>query len=157
MSPPVPILKIDINKLSLRKPKKENTKNATGKCFHLFHGEDKLRIHLPEMTAPFGAGNSEKFPEKYTLSLSFEGRKQTLDKMRAIDEKVQELILTLRAELFPKDAKAKKPVPLDVVKARYKSFIQPGDESKNYADRINLSVQRKAAPEGHPRGRKGTH
>jgi hypothetical protein len=150
MSNPTPILKIDVNKLELRKPKKENTKNATGKAFHVYHGPDKLKVVLPEMTAPFGAGNSEKFPEKFALSLSFEGCKKTLEKMKAIDEKIQELILEKKAEIFPKDLKSKKPVPLDVLKSRYKPFIQAGDESKNYADRINLSVQRKTAPEGTP-------
>lgn len=150
MSNPTPILKIDVSKLELRKPKKENTKNATGKSFHVYHGSDKLKIILPEMKAPFGGRNSEKFPEKYNLSLSFEGCPKTLEKMKAIDERIQELILEQKAEIFPKDAKSKKPVPIDVLKSRYKPFIQPGDESKNYADRINLSVQRKTAPEGTP-------
>ncbi len=148
---PIPILKVDVSKLSLRKPKKENTKNATGKAWHLYHGEQKLKVVLPEMTAPFGAGNSEKFPEKYTLSISFEGCKKTLERMKAIDDKVFELILDQKAELFPKDAKAKKgAVTIEVIKNRYKSFIQTGDETKNYADRINLSVQRKVAPDGTP-------
>ncbi len=147
---PIPILKVDVNKLSLRKPKKENTNNATGKAYHLYHGDQKLIVVWPEMTAPFGAGNSEKYPEKFTMSLSFEGCPKTHEKAKAIADKIQDLILDQRAELFPKDAKLKKQPSIDVIKSRYKHFIQPGDENQGYADRINLSIQRHVAPEGTP-------
>lgn len=146
---PVPLSQIDVNKLELRKPKKENLKNATGKTYHVFHDGVKLKVVLPEMTAPFGAGSSEKFPNKYTMSLSFQGCNKALEKMKAIDDKILDLILAQKAEVFAKDAKdKKKAVSLDVLKARYKSFIVPGDESKKYADRISLSIQTRKAPEG---------
>ena len=114
--------------------------SAPGKHYYLNHDGVKLKVVLPEMLAPFGAGSSKKFPDKYNMSLSL--TRQAQDKLRAIDDKLLDLILAMKADVFAKDAKDKKKnVSIDVLKSRYKSFIVPGDETKGYSDRINLVIQ----------------
>ena len=75
---PTPIASIDVDKLELRKSEKEQEGgNGTGKkSYYLYHEGVKLRVFLPEMRVPLAVGSN----------------KGTFDKLRAIDQKLRELI-----------------------------------------------------------------
>ena len=84
---PIPLSQVDVQKLELR----PNT--TANKSYFLYHNGIKLRIILPEMTVPKGA--AIKFPEKYSLNVSHESCRETLDTLKVINAKVLELISKL--------------------------------------------------------------
>ena len=141
---PINIERVDISQIDLVVPKKES--NSNGRMFYVLHKGAKLRIVLPELSTPFGAGSSEKFPDKYTMCVSFDGVKndtprgqrtaRALTKLHAINERIAQLVLEKKALVF----KDKKPVSDEILNSRYKGFI---NESTDNPDRMYISLQRK--------------
>lgn len=141
---PINVEDIDIDKIEIRVPKKGGG-NAFGNTFHVYHDGVRLRTVLPEMTAPFGGGNSERFPDIFNLGLSFEGmdvddkRGRRLarahEKLVALDEKLKQLMVEKRDILFPKE---KKTTPAVVIQSKYQSFITSPEGRK---DIIYFSLQ----------------
>ncbi|KAJ3384540.1 hypothetical protein HDU80_000909 [Chytriomyces hyalinus] len=141
---PINIDEIDVSKIDIVLPKKESNQN--GRMFYVTYDRNKLRVILPELTAPFGAGNSEKYPDKYSMCLAFDGaeeasaRGQRLQranlKMRAINERVLQLVLEKRDIIF----KDKKKVSDEILVNRYKPFVISDDDKP---DRMYLTLQRK--------------
>lgn len=146
--PIITIEEINVDKLELKPPKTEKVGGVAGKMYHVFHNNVRLRAIMPEMLAPFGAGNSKDYPDKYSMGISFEGMdedtprgrrlKRAHSKAVEIDKKILELIMENKDLLF-KDAK-KKGVTNDILRSRYKSFINSYDDEKK-ADRMYLSLQ----------------
>lgn len=146
MPDPVNIDNVDVSELDLRY---FEIKDSTyGKMYHVLHKGVKLQILLPKMNAPFGASVSDKFGLKVSLPLSFknidedtkEGRsvKRAFEKLEVIDNRLREIIVEKKDEIF----KDKKKVPKDVLEDRYKSFITPSSQSngKEYPARINPKI-----------------
>ena len=163
MSEPIPIDHIDVDLIEIREPKEQ--KNADlGLMFYPFYNNKKLRVTLPEMNAPFGAGpgRTEKTKNKYSMGLSFEGLEEdtkrgqrmarAYNKMVEIDNKISDLVLAEKDRFFKdtKETKVKgKIVPGasdDEIRKRYNSFIHPGKEEK-YADRMYPALQLPTAKE----------
>ena len=141
---PINIDKVDVAFLELVVPKKESSQN--GRMFYVLHKGAKLRVVLPELNLPFGAGSSEKFPDKYTMCVAFDGVNEettrgqrtarALAKLKEINQRVAELIMTNRELVF----KDKKKLSEEVLANRYKGFI---NESADASDKMYLSMQRK--------------
>ena len=148
-SDPINIDDINIDCLELSLPKKESG-NQMGKMFYILHNKSKLRIILPELSLPYGAGNSDKFPDKFTMCVSFDGMAaddkrgarltRAHEKLTKINEKIFQLILDNRTIVF----KDKKKVSDEILASRYKTFIH-SDESK--PDFMYLSLQKKRVSE----------
>jgi hypothetical protein len=152
-SEPISIFDVDINKLTIKPKKETGTKNANGRMYYVLHNNNKLRVYLPEMSAPFGAGNSEKFPEKYTMAITFDGMnedtsrgrrlKKAHTKMVEIDKKISQLLFDNRDTVY-KDNKKK--IADIIIRGRYSSFIHPSDDEE-HADKMYITLQRKRVPE----------
>ena len=56
---PIKVENVNINKLELRFPKKES-KNPNGSVCYVYHDNAKMRLIMPTMSAPFGAGTQKK-------------------------------------------------------------------------------------------------
>lgn len=136
--------------LAKRKPGQET--GSHGKYWDVcYAGHRNWSVELPEMITPFGAGPSKMNPDKYYLTLSFEGKDDTgargrrlraaHAKLSAVDERIRELLWQNVAELYPKD----KNQPEVLIRAKYKwplvrpSVSQAGTE---YPDVISLQLQR---------------
>lgn len=137
---------IDVNKLEIRPPKKQN---ATRPKFILFHDNQRLRgIVLPELMAPFGGSESKNYPGLFSLVLSFEGMEgsdnrakrlqRAHEKVSSIDNKIRELMAQKLDMIFPKETK--RGVDPSLLVNRYQSFIKTPEDG--YADNITFKLQR---------------
>lgn len=147
---PIRIEDVDIEKLSIQVPKKEP--DGGRKIFNVMHNNQRLRIVMPEMKAPFGAGpgRTAETANKFSMGISFEGMNDESDKKRArrlrrahekaveIDNKIETLILDMK-ESFWKDAK-KKGITEETLRSRYKNFVRT-HEDENKPDMMYLSLQ----------------
>ena len=142
---------IDVKHLALEAPKSALSTN--GKLIHLTYKKVKTQIVLSEMDCPYGAGNSEKFPDKYTMALSFQGLsedssrgrrlKKVNEVMHAIDDRLLELITQNTAMLFKDKGKPSK----EIIASRYQSFIVNKNEDANREfDIIYASIKQRPIP-----------
>jgi len=161
---PIKVENVNINKLELRFPKKES-KNPNGSVCYVYHDNAKMRLIMPTMSAPFGAGTQKKNESKYSMAISFEGMdadtaagrklRRAYDKMQQIDDRVRDLMMEHKETLYKdvKDAAGTKkdpkkkgsgPISDELVQLRYESFIKPG---KDMPDLMYLSLQTARVPE----------
>ncbi|KAJ3230662.1 hypothetical protein HDU81_004322 [Chytriomyces hyalinus] len=148
-SEPINIDDVDVNLLELVLPKKESSQN--GRMFYIYHNGKKLRVILPTLVLPYGAGSSEKFPDKFTMCASFEGMEKTdekqgqrlkraNDKLKAINDKICQLIMDKKDTVF----KDKKKVTNEILVNRYKPFIVTEDGNP---DKMYFKLQQKRVNE----------
>jgi len=161
-SDPIKVSEVQIDKIDLQFPKEGATKNGNGMFVYPKHNKQKLRIILPTLTAPYGAGPQKDSPKKFSMAIAFDGMengdkngrsvKEAYDVLTAIDNRMRELMMEKR-ELFFKDATKvdgakkdakKKGVGLsdELLAIRYKDFIRSRDEQ---SDIMYLGLQTRKA------------
>ena len=145
---PINILDVDISKFELREPK-EQKDEGVGKMFYVYHDNKKLRIYMPDMLAPFGAGpgRTSLTANKYSMGLSFEGMEKDTKlgrqlakahaKILEIDQAFSDMIFDNK-EIFFKDTKGKKAPSDEMIRSRYKTFVF---EKEERPDRIFPALQ----------------
>jgi hypothetical protein len=152
-SEPTYIDDINVNSLTIVEPEKQKDE-AVGKMFYVNHKNVKLRVMLPEMEAPFGAGpgRTSLTANSYSIGLTFKGmdadtkRGRRLarahEKLKAIDKKIEDLIVENKEKFF-KDCRGKKKVDENTIRNdRWKPFVFVNeDENKPKADRIFPALQ----------------
>lgn len=133
---PIHIKDINVDLLDIVVPKKESKNAANGKLFNINYNGSRCRMILPVLTAPFGAGNSQQYPDKYSMKLSFNDPanpkvKQAWDKLTEIDNKIRDLTIKYKELLYKNDKKLKN-VSVDVLNNRYNSFIKDQNDPSIY-------------------------
>ncbi|RKO94394.1 hypothetical protein BDK51DRAFT_30050 [Blyttiomyces helicus] len=136
---------IDVAQLELVAPK--NAEIGKPRLYQILHKKQKLRIALCEMTLPYGAAPQKDYPNKYSMTLTFEGMKEDSKRGQrissvhnmfvALDEAFQKLMMAKKAEVFPKDHKK---VSDAVLTSRYNNFIVSSDD-KTKSDKMYLNLQ----------------
>jgi len=163
MSEPIRVEKIDVNKLELQFPSEIQTKNTTGFYVRVSYDKRRLRMKLPPVMAPYGAGTQQASPNKYSIGITFEGMEEkendrarkAYNALVAINERFRELMMEHKESFFKdavqdsKDGKKTKSkgstsVPDEVfnqlIANRYKSFLRERDDN---GDIMYLNITRR--------------
>src|SRR6478609_3834974 len=153
MSDPIKITQVNVDKLELQFPKDGASKNSQGQYVKVRHNKQNLRVVLPTVLAPYGAGLQKDTVNKYSMAIGFDetenddsdGRKvkAAYNMLVAINDRIRQLMMDNRDSFFKdaskKDPKKKTPILSDeLLAARYKDFLRPREEQ---ADMMYVAIQ----------------